>query len=122
MTEVNQDRPIVDVEYLQSITGGDATFEKELLQLFLDSSGDNLERIADALELCDDEAWYKASHAFKGSAASIGAFGLSEILEYAQKHNKDGIKEKTEVLSKIKAEFVKVEAQLKVEIAKRSAE
>jgi HPt (histidine-containing phosphotransfer) domain-containing protein len=49
-----------------------------------------------------------AAHAFKGASASIGAFDLSKILEYAQK-NPDDLSEKKEItLLAIKQEFALV--------------
>jgi HPt (histidine-containing phosphotransfer) domain-containing protein len=46
-----------------------------------------------------------AAHAFKGAAASIGAFGLSGLLEHAQQFPEESFAEKTELMKKIHEEF-----------------
>ena len=64
-------------------------------------------------------SWYMASHAFKGAAASIGAFDLSKILEYAQKHPEENYEQKTELLKKIKDELALVIKFINEEMTKK---
>lgn len=98
----------VDIDFLKSITGDDVAFEKELFILFLDSAKTNVAKMEKSLTETEGNNWYMASHALKGAAASIGAFDLSSLLEYAQTHPKDEDKEKIRVLTEIKTELVRV--------------
>ena len=95
----------VDVEFLRSIIENDVEFEKELFAIFTDNAHRNIEKMEDAIKSSNDNSWYMASHAFKGAAASIGAFDLSKILEYAQKHPEENYEQKTELLRKIREEL-----------------
>lgn len=107
----------IDMEFLRSITGGDQEFEKELFDIFVDNAKKNLTNMEAALKDEDGNAWYMASHAFKGAAASIGAFELSKALEYAQKHPEDSNEEKNRVLAKVRGEFDTVLGFIKQEMA-----
>jgi HPt (histidine-containing phosphotransfer) domain-containing protein len=109
----------IDIEFLKSITGDDAAFEKELFILFLDSSKTNILKMEKALAESSSNDWYMASHALKGASASIGAFDLSKILEYAQTHPKDEDKDKVKVLTDIKKELSRVELFINEELLKR---
>jgi HPt (histidine-containing phosphotransfer) domain-containing protein len=108
----------VDIEFLKSITGDDVAFEKELFILFLDSSKSNILKMEKALADSDNNGWYMASHALKGASASIGAFDLSKVLEYAQTHPKDDDKDKVRVLTDIKKELTRVELFINEEFLK----
>jgi HPt (histidine-containing phosphotransfer) domain-containing protein len=98
----------VDVEFLRSIIENDVEFEKELFAIFTDNAQRNVEKMEEAIKTSNDNSWYMASHAFKGASASIGAFDLSKILEYAQKHPEENYEQKTELLNKIKEELGEV--------------
>jgi HPt (histidine-containing phosphotransfer) domain-containing protein len=90
-----QSSKVIDVEFLRSIIDNDREFEKELLTIFLENANRNMVKMEEAVNSGDNNAWYMSSHAFKGASASIGAFRLSQMLEYAQKHpddNSDNIK------------------------------
>jgi len=95
----------IDVEFLQSIVDGDLDFQKELFVIFVENAERNVKKMEDALKGKDNNAWYMSSHAFKGAAASIGAFDLSKVLEYAQKHPEDSEKVKTEIVDRVREEL-----------------
>ena len=99
----------IDIDFLRKIIGNDLVFEKELFEIFLDNSKYNISKLDSALKSDDNNAWYMASHALKGSSASIGAFPLSRILEISQKSSDEEIEKKVEIFHQIKAEFKKVE-------------
>jgi len=99
----------IDIDFLRKIIGNDLVFEKELFEIFLDNSKYNISKLDNALKAEDNNAWYMASHALKGSSASIGAFPLSRILEVAQKSADIEIEKKVEIFHQIKQEFSKVE-------------
>jgi HPt (histidine-containing phosphotransfer) domain-containing protein len=95
----------IDIEFLKNIIDNDIEFEKELFEIFLENARNNISKMEDAARDSDNNLWYMAAHAFKGAAASIGAFDLSKNLEYAQKHPEDNLVQKAEILRKIKEEF-----------------
>jgi signal transduction histidine kinase/ligand-binding sensor domain-containing protein/DNA-binding response OmpR family regulator len=70
-------RDIVDWEGLRAVTDGDAVFEKELVQLFIESGDAALRDIRDAVTHGDLGAIERASHALKGASANIHAQSAS---------------------------------------------
>jgi HPt (histidine-containing phosphotransfer) domain-containing protein len=115
----NGAKKAIDVEFLRSIIENDFEFEKELFEIFTDNAQRNIEKMEDAVKNSNDNSWYMASHAFKGAAASIGAFDLSKILEYAQKHPEENYEQKTELLKKIKDELALVIKFINEEMTKK---
>jgi HPt (histidine-containing phosphotransfer) domain-containing protein len=99
----------IDIDFLRKIIGNDLVFEKELFEIFLDNSKYNISKLDIALKSDDNNSWYMAAHALKGSSASIGAFPLSRILEIAQKSSDLEIEKKVEIFYQVKEEFKKVE-------------
>ncbi len=95
----------IDTEFLRSIIENDKEFEKELFVIFTENANRNLVKMETAMKSSDNNSWYMASHAFKGAAASIGAFGLSKVLEYAQKHPEDSLLQKEEIIKNVKTEL-----------------
>lgn len=116
---VNGARKPIDVEFLRSVIENDVEFEKELFTIFADNAKRNAEKMEEAIKSSNDNSWYMASHAFKGAAASVGAFDLSKILEYAQKHPEENYEQKTELLKKIKEELNLVTQFISEEIANK---
>ena len=95
----------IDLEFLKSVIGDDVEFEKELFAIFIENAHNNVAKMEDALATSNTNSWYMASHAFKGASASIGAFDLSAILEYAQKHPEETAEQKKAVVQKLKDEL-----------------
>jgi len=102
---MSEKKRAIDIEFLRSVIEDDREFEKELFAIFTENAQRNIVKMEEAINKSDNNAWYMASHAFKGAAASIGAFDLSKSLEYAQKHPEDNISEKTQILQKVRDEF-----------------
>lgn len=98
-------RNAVDNDFLRSIVENDREFEKELFVIFSENVHRNSAKMEEAIKNNDNNSWYMAAHAFKGAAASIGAFDLSEILEYAQKHPEENAEQKTELMKKVREEL-----------------
>ena len=105
----NNDKSVIDIDFLRKIIGNDVVFEKELFEIFLDNSRYNISKLDNALKNQDNNAWYMASHALKGSSASIGAFALSRVFEISQKSSDIEVEKKMEIFEQIKNEFKKVE-------------
>jgi HPt (histidine-containing phosphotransfer) domain-containing protein len=100
---------VIDTEVLRKIIDYDREFEKELFQIFIENADFNIKKLETASKTNDNNLWYMASHALKGSSASIGAFPLSRVLEVSQKNSDLEIEKKIEIFQKIKEEFKKVE-------------
>jgi HPt (histidine-containing phosphotransfer) domain-containing protein len=105
-----KDRESIDMEFLKNVIGDDKNFEKELFEIFIDNVKYNIAKLEIALKDSDVNSWYMASHALKGSSASIGAFEFAKILELSQKKSDEEFDEKSKILDEIKKEFINVEA------------
>ena len=103
--EDNQTNQPIDIEFLRSVIEDDIEFEKELFTIFLENASRNIEKMEESLDISRYNFWYMASHAFKGSAASIGAFELSKSLETAQKSAEQSSEIKSDILKTVKEEY-----------------
>lgn len=74
----------VDMDHIKMFTDGNKDEERELFNLFLSLMEDSLSDLHLSFERHDGEDWRKAAHKLKGSAANLGAFGLSEVCEEAE--------------------------------------
>jgi len=108
-------RPEVDMRALRELTGGDADFERELLETFVSSGDRCLEEIVTALRVSDFDTIGKRAHTLKGASANIHASGLAAAassLESAARANSvreiDGLVQAlTEKLQAVNAELRK---------------
>ena len=108
--------PEVDMNALRELTGGDAEFERELIDTFVSSGDQCLAEIVAALSTRDFETIGKRAHALKGASANIHATRLAAAassLESAARANCeqeiDGlVQELTEKLKAVNAELRKV--------------
>jgi len=108
----------IDIDFLRNVIDNDREFEKELFAIFSENAERNIVKMEEAINKTDNNAWYMASHAFKGAAASVGAFELSKLLEHAQKHPEDAAAEKNNILQQVKDNFKLVLDFIKEEVAK----
>jgi two-component system, sensor histidine kinase and response regulator len=67
----------VDLTALHELTGGDADFERELIETFVASGDKCLADIVDALRANDYDTVGKRAHTLKGASANIHAHRLS---------------------------------------------
>jgi HPt (histidine-containing phosphotransfer) domain-containing protein len=82
MAESDWDETIVlDRAHLAGFTGGDPSFEAQVLAIFLENAPSYL----DALYQSDGENWKTTAHKLKGAARSIGAWRLARAAERAEK-------------------------------------
>lgn len=100
----NNNKVAVDREFLMSVIENDVEFERELFSIFTENASRNFIKMEESIGK-DNQAWYMSSHAFKGAAASIGAFDLSRILETAQKSMDADSETKSKILAEAKEEF-----------------
>lgn len=66
-----------DLDQLDAITGGDAQFEREVLEEYLHCTPADVEKIRLAIAASDPDALGRAAHALKGSSATVGARSLA---------------------------------------------
>jgi two-component system, sensor histidine kinase and response regulator len=86
-------RPEVDMSALHELTGGDAEFERELVETFVSSGDQCLAEIVSALRSSDLATIGARAHALKGASANIYALGLAAAassLESAARANSVG--------------------------------
>lgn len=105
---MTENKSPVDEEFLAELVGDDPEFEKELFDIFLKSCDKNLSQMEQAIRSNEDNTWYTSAHSLKGAASSIGAFDLSKLFEYGQKHPEESPEQKQELLKKIRAELALV--------------
>ena len=77
----------VDLAYLARFTLGNATLEREVLQLFAAQIPLYLEALHGARVR---KAWREAAHSIKGSACAVGAWRLAGCAQYAEWVEVDG--------------------------------
>ncbi len=107
--------PEVDMSALRELTGGDAEFQRELVQTFISSGDKCLAEILSAYRSRDFETIGKRAHALKGASANIHASGLAAAassLESAARANSVGeidglVQELTEKLHAVNAQLQK---------------
>jgi CheY-like chemotaxis protein len=68
----------IDMKALRELTGGDAEFERELVDTFIASGDQCLADIVTALEVSDFDTIGKRAHALKGASANIHAHTLCD--------------------------------------------
>jgi two-component system, sensor histidine kinase and response regulator len=106
-------RAEVDMAKLRDLTGGDAEFERELLDTFVSSGDQCMAEILSALKINDFATIGKRAHALKGASANIHASGLAAAassLEIAARANALGeidglVQELTAKLQAVNAEL-----------------
>ena len=88
MARPEQQEP-VDLEHLNRYTGGDRALNAEILSLFETSCDQILAQLQTLAAAADPaaqaKAWHQATHTLKGAARGVGAFGLGNAAEKAEK-------------------------------------
>jgi PAS domain S-box-containing protein len=65
--------PPIEWSQITDVSGGDADFERELIETFAASAAENLDRLTVGLTQSDFPEMKRAAHSLKGAAASVGA-------------------------------------------------
>jgi HPt (histidine-containing phosphotransfer) domain-containing protein len=108
-----------DYGQLDAITGGDADFEREVLEEYLASAPRDIEKLRGAVSAGDANAAGACAHALKGASATIGAKGFAAIaLEIEQAGKHADLSNVPNALARLEAEFVQLVALVKERIAK----
>jgi two-component system, sensor histidine kinase and response regulator len=104
----------VDLPALHELTGGDADFERDLIETFVASGDKCLADILEALRVSDYETIGKRAHALKGASANIHAHRLcaaASHLEIAARSN--SLRDIDGLVRQVKENLNAVNAQLK---------
>jgi len=97
----------VDIDHLNTYTGGDKTLNCQILGLFDSQCHEIIEKLSSLAEGSENDAraknWREVLHALKGASRGIGAFGLGEIAAQAEKISLSNRGEVLETLQRLKA-------------------
>ncbi|MBI5167980.1 MAG: Hpt domain-containing protein [Candidatus Eisenbacteria bacterium] len=108
-----------DYAQLDAITGGDAEFEKEVLEEYLLSAPNDVGKLKHAITAGDAATVGATAHALKGASATIGAKGFAAIaLELEQAGKKADLSAAPDTFSRLEAAFTELTGLLRERIAK----
>ncbi len=102
----------VDLDHLNSYTGGDPSLNHQILGLFAGQCHEIIERMADLAEKGEAESaaknWREVAHSLKGASRGVGAFQLGEVAAQAEKITLSNHGEALEALQQLKASAAQV--------------
>jgi len=108
-----------DFDQLDAITGGDAEFEREVLEEYLNSAPGDLAKVRDAVLGSQAATASGAAHALKGASGTIGAKGFAAIALEIEKAGKAGdVSTMGPVVERLEREFEALTVVLRARIAK----
>jgi HPt (histidine-containing phosphotransfer) domain-containing protein len=84
------DASILDTNHLSEISGGDAEFEREIVDTFLGSVPELIAELEAAIASSDVAVAGRVAHTLKGSARSVGANDFAETALLAEEAVKGG--------------------------------
>ena len=85
---------------------GGAGFLKKLVAIYLSSAPESLTQIENAIRTVDRHALVKVAHAFKSSAANVGAETLADICRQLEAYGEnDQMDEATKLLASLQHEL-----------------
>jgi HPt (histidine-containing phosphotransfer) domain-containing protein len=109
---------MLNYDYLNEITGGDAEFIAELLGDFVSQTPALIEQITTALAQGDAAAVGKVAHTLKGSARAIGADEFAAIAFELEQAGKQGdLSNAPDALQRLQTYWQSLEAYLQGQIA-----
>jgi HPt (histidine-containing phosphotransfer) domain-containing protein len=107
-----------DFNQLEAITGGDAEFEREILEEYLASAPRDLEKLKHAIRAGDSPATGASAHALKGASATIGAKGFAAIaLELEHAGKKGDLSNAPAIVGRLESEYAELSASLRQRLA-----
>jgi FOG: HPt domain len=109
---------MLNYDYLNEITGGDAEFIAELLGDFVSQTPALIEQITTALAQGDAATVGKVAHTLKGSARAIGADEFAAIAFELEQAGKQGdLSNAPDALHRLQTYWQSLEAYLQGQIA-----
>ncbi|TAH37566.1 MAG: Hpt domain-containing protein [Alphaproteobacteria bacterium] len=103
---------ILNLSNLRELTGGDIDLEKQLFNVFLDSSEECLSHLQQTAGPNDAEQWKRHAHAWKGISLNLGAEKLADICKNAQDQYMTSPEEKQKILRLLEQEYGLVKSAL----------
>jgi PAS domain S-box-containing protein len=82
-------KPLIDLEYLETLTGGDQAFKTELLQTFFEAIPEYLDTLQKAIEDKDAYAIERGAHLIKGTSGSMGISSIQAIASELEEKGRD---------------------------------
>jgi PAS domain S-box-containing protein len=98
---VDEDAEILDagvLDELRSIDASDPEFLPAVIALYLDDAPERIDALRRAIAARDDEATWRAAHAFKGACANVGARRLVELCAAIESDGRSGSSGRTPLL------------------------
>ena len=81
--------PLIDLEYLETLTGGDQAFKTELLQTFFEAIPEYFAALQKAIENNDAYAIERGAHLIKGTSGSMGISSIQAIASELEEKGRD---------------------------------
>lgn len=81
---------IIDLSYLQEISGGDASFIKEMLELYINTTAQEANLFNDLLQRNDWEGIGHLAHKMKAPIQMLGANDLFNTIRTIENNGKNG--------------------------------
>jgi HPt (histidine-containing phosphotransfer) domain-containing protein len=100
--------PLIDLKFLQELSGGDAKYIYELLDIFLRTTPEGLETLEQLIRDTNDwEATYKQAHFLKSSVGIVKIRDMHQQLARIEElgRKQEGREEILQLLDKILATF-----------------
>ncbi|MFN7039518.1 MAG: Hpt domain-containing protein [Alphaproteobacteria bacterium] len=103
MSEYNAEIPI-NLELLNSYTDGDKDISKTLIEVFIESADEDIEKLKTSLN-SGGISWKEAAHSFKGASYTLGAEKLGSLLKEAELSKEACIAEREKLFNLIFLEY-----------------
>lgn len=104
LTALNLDETPLDLERLNSISRGKASFQQQLVQTFVENAQLGLEQMRLALQVNDLVTIEQQAHRIKGSSANVGVRGMPDVAaqleQQAREKTLEGATERLEALER----------------------
>ncbi len=105
--------PDFDWQQLKQLAGEDATFEVELLEMFLSDAESSLKRLEQALAAHSIQTIEDTAHSLRGASANVGAIALARSVRRLEQTARSGhLTEAQTLLQEIDRHCQKVRAYL----------
>jgi HPt (histidine-containing phosphotransfer) domain-containing protein len=108
------------IESLRALNPGDNDeFLREITAIFLEDTPQRIAELDHSLIAGDLPKFTRAAHSIKGSSANLGALGLRAAAEKLEHQSRThGLEAVAAMIEELKKEFVRVQAELAILVAK----
>lgn len=95
----------VDLVYLNEYADNDKDFIKELISVFLETSGEHMALLKGHISDGENMVWSETAHSLKGSAAFLGAEKMRLLCAVAQNMKIASISEREDLYDQIQSAY-----------------